>query len=152
METPESMKAELAAWNNGQGIDLESWIGYAGNFQLAVGYISTFWTKFVEFEGYILREGFSQESVRGFEENCAGNRKCVEAVLNHLHIADIQHYSCEDLSKDKIILLGDTLKEIYEAKLQWQFPNKPCKVSFHKPDDDNDLLAYEITFWQRAHE
>ncbi len=24
MNVPESMKAELAAWNNGQGIDLES--------------------------------------------------------------------------------------------------------------------------------
>jgi hypothetical protein len=58
METPESMKAELAAWNNGAGIAIKSWIACEGNFSLAVGYASVFWPKFVVFEGYILREGF----------------------------------------------------------------------------------------------
>ncbi len=152
MNVPKSMEAELAAWNNGQGIDLESWIGCVGNFSLAVGYLSVFCPEFVEFEGYILREGFSEDSLRGFEESCAGNKKAVEAVMNHLHIADIQHYGCEDLSKDKVVLLGSKLKEIYEAKLQWQFPNKPCVVSFYEPDDENALIAYEITFWQKANE
>lgn len=152
METPESVKAELAAWNNGQGIDLESWIGCVGNFNLAVGYLSTFCPEFVEFEGYILRNGSFEDSLRGFEESCAGNRKAIEAVMNHLHIADIQHYGCEDITKDKVVLLGNKLKEIYESRLQWQFPNKPCMVSFYEPDDDNDLTAYQITFWQKAHE
>ncbi len=152
MDTPESMKADLAAWNNGQGIDLESWIGCAGNFGLAVGYLSVFCPEFVEFEDYILRNCSFENSLRDFEKSCAGDKKAIEAVMNHLHIADIQHYGCEDLSKDKVVLLGRKLKEIYEARLQWQFPNKPCVVSFYEPDDENDLLAYEITFWQKAHE
>ena len=42
MDTPESMKAELAAWNNGAGIDIESWVGCEGKFSLAVGYSSIF--------------------------------------------------------------------------------------------------------------
>ena len=152
MDIPESMKAELAAWNNGQGIDLESWVGCLGNFSLAVGYLSIFCPEFVEFEGYILRKGFSEDSLRGFESSCGGDRKSIEAVMNHLHIADIQHYGCEDLSKDKVILLGSKLKEIYEARLQWQFPDKPCTVSFYEPDHAEELAAYEITFWQKAHE
>ncbi len=32
MDTPESMKPELAAWNNGDGIDLETWVANEGNF------------------------------------------------------------------------------------------------------------------------
>ena len=152
MDIPESMKAELAAWNGGRGIDLESWVSCVGNFNLAVGYLSVFWPEFAEFEGYILGKGFSEDSLRGFERSCAEDRKSVEAVMNHLHIADLQHYGCEDLSKDKVILLGVRLKEIYEAKLRWQFPNKPCTVSFYEPDDSDDLEAYEITFWQKAHE
>jgi hypothetical protein len=52
MEIPESMKSELAAWNNGAGIDLESWTGCEGRFALAVGYAAIFWPEFVEFEGY----------------------------------------------------------------------------------------------------
>jgi len=123
MNIPDSMKAELAAWNNGQGIDLESWVGCEGNFCLAVGYAAIFWPQFVAFEGYILRAGFSVDSLRGFEAQEKGTRASVEAVMNHLHIAGIQHSGCPDLSKDKVLLIGTTLKEIYEAKLQWQFPS-----------------------------
>jgi hypothetical protein len=134
METPESMKAELAAWNNGAGIDIESWVGCEGNFSLAVGYTSVFWPEFVAFDGYILRKGFSEASLRGFERQ--RDRKSVEWVMNHLHIADIQYYGCKDASKDKLLLLGNVLKEIYEAKLLWQLPDCPCIVEFYKPKDE----------------
>ena len=42
MKLPKSMKEELGAWNNGKGIDLDSWISCSGNFSLAVGYASIF--------------------------------------------------------------------------------------------------------------
>jgi len=48
--------------------------------------------------------------------------------------ADIQHYGCSDFSKDEALLIGATLKEIYEAKLQWQFPDRPSQVrSTYRP-------------------
>jgi hypothetical protein len=100
MKTPDSMKAELSAWNNDGGIDLESWIGCEGSFSLAVGYATVFWPEFVEFDGYILSKGFSEDSLRGFERQQAGNRKSVEWLMNHLHILYI-HYSAKDASKDK---------------------------------------------------
>jgi len=149
---PESMKAELAAWNNGRGIDLESWVGCVGNFGLAVGYTTFFWPEFVEFEGYILRANFSEESLRGFEVQENSTRQSVEFVMNHLHLADIQHLGCSDLTADKLRHLGTTLKELYEAKLQWQFPGRPCRVSLFIPEDDSAVMDYEITFWQQAHE
>jgi len=152
MEIPESMKAELSAWNNGEGIDLDSWVGCEGNFRLAVGYASIFWPTFVEFERYIFTEGFSINSVRGFESQNGSIPKSVEWIINHLHIADIQHYGCEDISKDKIVLLGNTLKEIYESKLKIQYPDKPCVVEFYQPEDSNDLIQYQLSFWQAKHE
>ena len=152
MKIPKSMKAELMAWNNSEGINLESWIGCSGSFSLAIGYSTIFWPSFVEYKGYILREGFSKQSLIDFEKQRNGNRKSVEIVMNHFHIADIQYFGCEDISKDKIMPLGKILKEIYEAKLKWQFPDKPCIVSFYQPEDANDLMAYEISFWQKKHE
>ncbi len=150
MDTPESMKSELAAWNNGAGIDLESWIGSEGRFSLAVGNASIFWPEFVMFEGYILRKGFAESSLRGFETSKDANRRSVEWVMNHLHLTDIQFWGCEDASKDKFMLLGNTLKEIYQAKLLWQFPDNPCTVEFHIPDDDEDLVDYQLSFWQKC--
>lgn len=153
METPECMKAELVAWNNGEGIDLESWVGCEGNFSLAIGYATVFWPEFVEFEDYILRKDFSETSLRGFESQEGCSKKSTEWVMNHLHIADIQHYGCKDISKDKLILLGKLLKEIYETKLSAQFPHKPCIVEFYKPEDDEEnLIEYQISFWQSKHE
>lgn len=152
MDIPESMKAELAAWNGGKGIDLESWIGCEGRFALAVGYATIFWPEFVAFDGYILRSGFSETSLRRFESQPGRSRKSVEWVMNHLHIHDIQHVGCTDISKDKFVALGKLLKEIYEAKLKWQFPENPCVVEFHVPEDEGYLRGYQISFWQSAHE
>lgn len=149
---PESMQAELAAWNNGRGIDLEAWVVCSGNFRLAVGYTTIFWPEFVEFEGYILRKDFSENALRGFESQEDTNKKTVEWVMNHLHIGGIQYGGCDDLSKDKIVLLGNILKEIYQAKLQWKFPEKPCTVELHIPEDEDDLSQYQISFWQSKHE
>lgn len=129
MDTPESMKAELAAWNNGDGIDLETWISSEGKFSLAVGYASIFWPAFTLFEGYILPDGVTETVVRGWER-AGRSRKSIEWVLNHLHIADIQHGGCQDISKDKLLVLGNVLKEIYEASFNGNSQMVRVRLSF----------------------
>ncbi len=147
---PESMVLELGAWNNGTGIDLESWTGCKGNFRLAVGYSTVFWPQFEGMGRYILRKGGPSESLISFERQQGATTQSVEAVLNHLHIADSQHAFCADISRDKLIWLGVRLKEIYAAKLAWQFPDTPCVGEFYRPDDPDDLTGYQISFWQGA--
>jgi hypothetical protein len=157
MDIPESMKEELGAWNNGQGIDLESWVGCAGNFSLAVGYTTIFCPQFIEFEDYIFRsdepvcEQF-EKNIRGFESKEGSTAFSVEWVINHLHIADLQYRGCEDISPDKLTLLGNALKEIYEARLAHLFPKKPCVVKFYVPEDPEDYDEYQLSFWQKKHE
>ena len=152
MEVPPSMQAELAEWNGGQGIDLESWIGCEGRFALAVGYTTVFWPDFEEVSGYILRKGVPLDVVRGFESREGATRRSVEATLNHIHLVDLQFRGCPDASPDKLMALGHVLKEVYVAKLKWQFPDRPCSVSLYLPDDLNALDDYELSFWQSAHE
>jgi hypothetical protein len=149
IEVPDSMAAELGAWNNGQGIDLDGWVACTGSFSLAVGYAAVFWPRFIEYEGYVLRDGFSVDALRGFEAQTPGDRRAVENVMNHLHIADLQHVGCPDLSRDKLVLLGDTLKEIHQVKLQHDFPDRSFEVSFWNPNDPENLMEYELSFWQR---
>jgi hypothetical protein len=148
---PADILSELAEWNNGKGIDLVSWVGCSGDFRLAIGYSTIFWPRFVLFDDYIFREGFTAESVRGFEAQHKCDKRSVEAVVNHLHIADIQYHGCEDITEQRVVFLGRILKEIYTAKLAWQFPDRPCEVSFYEPDDRTDLIGFQITFWQKKH-
>jgi hypothetical protein len=152
MDIPESMKEELGRWNNGAGIDLESWVSCMGNYALATGYLTVFWPEFVEHRGYILRKGFSEDSLKGFEEQTGSSRKSVEWVMNHLHIADIHYGDDDQVTKDKVIILGRALKEIYEAKMARQFPGSPCIVELFEPEDGDDLVDYQISFWQARHE
>lgn len=151
IEPPDDMLPELAEWNNGKGIDLESWVACSGNFRLAIGYSTIFWPRFVLFEDYILREGFSIESLRSFEKNPTRGKQSVESVMNHLHLDGIQYQGCEDITEQRIVYLGHTLREIYAAKLAWQFPDRPCEVWFYEPDDRTAFSGYEITFWQKKH-
>lgn len=156
MKIPDSMKEELQAWNNGDGIDLESWTGCSGNFSLAVGYSALFCPQFIEFEDYILQTDEVNDglisSIRGFESQEGSSLKSVEWVINHLHIFDVQYSGCEDISSDKLIVIGDALKEIYEAMLAYKFPNKPCEVEFYIPENKEDYEDYQISFWQKKHD
>jgi hypothetical protein len=152
IQPPASMIAELSAWNNGNGISLEEWTECSGNFKLAVGYAALFWPKFVLFEDYIFRENFTTDTVRGFEKQNNGNKQRVEWIINHLHLDSIQHHGCKDISEDKIVLIGRVLKEIWEAKLLWQFPDRPCQVEFYEPEDKKNLVEYQLSFWQKKHE
>jgi hypothetical protein len=152
---PVSMRDELQSWNSGSGIDLETWIECSGSFTLAVGYAAIFCPEFVEFEDYILRcrdiTPHVIQAIRGFESRNGTTPRSVEWVLNHLHIADIHHNGCSDLSADKLIFIGNMLKKIYEARLAFLFPQKPCIVEFYTPDDQNNLDDYQLSFWQTKH-
>ena len=138
---------ELPSWNHGAGIDAESWISCVGNYELATGYSLIFWPKFVRFDGYVLHEGFSEDSLRGFEDATDGNRIAVEAVMNHIHLADI-HGNVE-ATEIQLRYLGRVLKEIYEVKLRRDFPTTRFIVSFND-DAGLDSRDYELTFWQVA--
>jgi hypothetical protein len=49
------------------------------------------------------------------------------------------------------MFIGNALKKIYEARLAYLFPQKPCVVQFYIPEDKTNLTDYQISFWQVMH-
>lgn len=143
---------ELKDWNNGNGIDVESWIGCMGNFRKAIGYSAIFWPTFVEVEGCIVRACTPRENVLEWLEQCKGDRSGVEAGINHLHLFGLHHMGCEDISPERLSYLGRVLKEIYECKLKRDFPDKTFVVELYEPDVKEDLEEYILTFYQKEQE
>ena len=149
---PPSMKPELAEWNGGKGIDLEAWISCSGSVKLAVGYAEYFWPEFDLVEGSIVRSGTTSDAIQQWNKTGSGDRRTIEATMNHMHLIDIHYHDQENQTEDLFLRLGTVLAEIYEAKLQWQFPDRPCTVSLLIPENRQEFSSYQITFWQRAHE
>ena len=139
--------AELPAWNNGAGISVESWIGCAGNFELAVGYSRLFWPDFVEHEDCVFFADFAVDSYRGFMDQCNGDRRRVETVMNHRHVFDYFSHAGGSATEAQIIYLGRVLKDIWQAKLMRDFPHRHFVVSFPEGPYE-DLIDYEVSFWQ----
>jgi len=150
-DIPNSMSEEgnSIKWENGDSIDLLTWIDREGSYDLAVGYSELFWPK-LEIKGkYLLRAGCTDEELADWEKATGSNPKAIEAVINHVHLSDIHMHDDTGLTDDKMIFLGNRLKEIYEAKLIWQVPDRPCVVNFDIPEDGEE---YQITFWQKIWE
>ena len=139
---------ELQDWNNGDGIDVQSWIECVGSFQKAIGYSTVFWPEFAEVEGCVVRAGVPAENVRRWLTQCDGNPSCAEATINHLHLDGLHYMGCEDISPERVAYLGRILKEIYECKLKRDFPDKTFVVAFDEPDDKEDVENYILTFYQ----
>lgn len=144
----ESLIPDLKEWNNGKGIDPESWVGCEGNFRLAAAYSLIFWPTFVEMDGMVFRGDMDQLTLDSWLIGLDGDKSSVEATANHLHIRDIHYLGCPDASVDRFVYLGNVLKQIYAAKLSMQFPDRNFIVQFYEPPDQ-DLNEYQITFYQR---
>jgi hypothetical protein len=94
---------ETQKWNHGRGIDLLAWICHMGNIEQAIAYGELFWPEFVEFDGCILFAGFREESYQGFMSHTGGDRRAVEAVMNHHHILDLFFGSQQEPTRSQVV-------------------------------------------------
>lgn len=138
---------ELKRWNNGGGIDPETWAGCTGTFQLAVAYTTIFWPDFTEMDGMVFRGKMTRAMLDSWIKNCSGDRKNIEATANHLHILDLHYLGSPDASEERIVFLGNVLREIYRAKLRLEFPDRNFTVDFYEPPN-KELQEYQLTFYQ----
>jgi hypothetical protein len=138
---------ELSLWNHGAGVDPESWIAGSGNYPLAIGYGLVFWPRFIEFEGHILREScFSDDNLRAWQRT-GHDRRAIESVINHVHITDIHGGNPPEPNEAQFRHLGRLLREMLEAKLNRDFPDRSFEVVFND-QPGLDLDDYEVSFWQ----
>jgi len=138
---------ELRLWNEGNGIDVDSWLTCVGNHEHAVAYGSLFWPKFTIHDDCVLFADFNEESYSGFLDSTRGHKKSVEIVMNHQHILQLFQNESDDPSEDLIVYLGRLLRDMWSCKLARDFPERNIVVSF--PEEKvGDLLNYEITFYQ----
>lgn len=149
IESRELLLPQLKDWNNGQGIDPLSWVGCSGNFDLAIGYTTLFWPDFVEHDGMVFARHALNEKSLGTIKSClekfSNDKTQVERLLNHLHLLDTHHVGCPGATPEKLEFLGETLRDMWMAKLTQDFPGVKFIVEL-LGNPSSDLFDYQITF------
>ncbi len=136
---------ELAEWDSGQGIDAESWVTMICNFQMTVAYTTVFWPEFVVVDDCVFLEDYAREFYETMR-NKGTSRRDMEQMLNHQHIADIHSYGDPNATRERVVFIGNILKEIYECKLGQTFPDRVFSVEFVASGDD--VSSYALHFCQ----
>lgn len=140
---------ELKDFNGGNGIDIDGWIGCEGDHKHLIGYARILWSDFVEHDGCILLgDSVDEANYRAFLKQTNGDKTRVEAVMNHEHILDLFSRSHHETpTRDVILYKGRLMKEIWQTKLNSDFPGRKITVNFLE-EDFEDITEYQITFYQ----
>ena len=76
------------------------------------------------------------------------DKKGIEALVNHLHILDIQNPGdWQDVNETQVRFLGEKLRDAWAAKLAIDFPTKTFTVEFIEGSASN-LMEYQVLFYQ----
>jgi hypothetical protein len=139
---------ETRTWNNGEPVSLEGWIFALGRYEHMIAYGELFWPDFVEHDCCILLAG-GEESYAGFMKQTGGNKQAVEAMINHLHVIDLVYQPDAEPRREQLVYLGRLLREMWQAKLAKEFPDRRFVVHFEEGGlSDDDAYVFVVNFHQ----
>jgi hypothetical protein len=136
---------ELAAWNEGQRIDVLTWLCLVGSHAHAVAYGRLFWPEFTVREGCVLLADFEEGPF--LETLRTSDRRTTEWLMNHRHILDLFSEESGSPTRELVLHLGRLLKEMWTCKLARDFPERRFTVDFRE-DGVEKLEDYQVTFFQ----
>jgi hypothetical protein len=139
---------ELTDWNNGQRVNILTWLHAVGDYKQAIAYGELYWPTFVEHDGCVFRASIDDEVYRTFLEQTGGDKSSTEMVINHIHIIDLFASSDSTPTLNQALHLGRLIKAMWAAKLIVDYPGRAMIVSFSE-DDFDSLLDLEVTFFQK---
>src|SRR4029453_5763526 len=122
---------------------LREYLQDMGTWEVLAACATLFWPEFVEVDGGVFRaQVYSAENVSHWMEVLQGDRRAVEAMINHLHVGYLLSATPEH--EEICSYLLQVLAGTWAAALRHHFPDREFEVLI---DDDQDP---EITFCQRV--
>jgi hypothetical protein len=109
-------------------------------------YRKLFWPEFVQHDDCVFL-AFDETPYRQWIHQTGGDKRKVEATMNHRHIVGLLLASVESPTRELIVEFGQLLREVWETKLRHDFPTRRFCVSF-STERCAALSDYEITFYQ----
>jgi len=119
------------------GLELWSYLGVVGSYELAAAFSKLFWPDFVEVEGcVVLAEHFYEGAIKGVK--LPQERQQFEMSINHVHVWDLfsndPGRASVNIELDEY--LAKILTVIWKHALQESFPDKEFEFSYATEPDD----------------
>jgi hypothetical protein len=135
---------ELKEWNNGRSVDPKYYIAAIGNYEHAIAHGRLFWPDFTEHDDCIFfSDSFTEDNYQNWMKSSDNDKDAVQRVMNHQHISDM--FPNIDPEENQIVYLGRLLKEIWQTKLNQEFPEHNFIVELI--DDDEYFDELQITIY-----
>ncbi|HEX3539878.1 MAG TPA: hypothetical protein VHT75_05480 [Acidimicrobiales bacterium] len=131
---------EMRATWSGPEITLRSFINIKGSMELGYAFAATFWPDLIEMhEGIFIAEQYNDGTYRRWFDAFDGDLTKVEAMLNHLHVADLfmNGPSDDDVPVEVYRRFADVLAGCWRAAAQEQFPRR--RIQVYSWDDVGDF-------------
>ena len=131
-------------WANG---NVSYWISMIGTLEHMIGYGELFWPDFIEHDDCILkREAVDEESYRDWLSRFEGDKQAVESMINHVDLIYlVENPDDNEQTDEQRSYLGRLLREMWQAKLARQFPERNLVVELSDEPEGEPL----ITVYQR---
>lgn len=131
---------------NKNNFDWWSYVNLKTDLQTALGIAKFFYPEIIEIENcIILKTQFSNSRYEEWKEDCKGNKRDIEKMMNLYEVKDFFHINTKDDGKfyEEIEALADVLKLFWSMSFKNRYPKKNIKVVTFKEYDSLFITVYE---------
>lgn len=123
---------DMDYWSDHMNASLEDYLHARLNPEMLLGFMQLLWREVVEVGGRIYwADGFSEENLEEWKRTETfrmGGMPAVQAVVNHVHVADLFHTFARDMSLDNLCFVARVLGAAWKGRLETAFPDRQFLV------------------------
>lgn len=125
------------------------YLNYRGNFEIAAAFCNLFHPELVEVEGCILlAEQARRYNFVEWKQKLEGDRKRIEATINHVHVYDLfLNSNREGINSQTYEHIGQTLLKCWSCALREAFPDRHFKFDYASEPEE---YGPTLTFFQES--
>ena len=129
-----------------QSVDDNFFTAYTAPF---MNYLNHCWPTFQERQGCIILNDVNGKDLAEMLYITQNSKISVETQLNRRRLIHILPANAP-INPADLSVIGSTLREMWQAKLRKDFPNKTFSVIFTEGTNGLDVENFEITFFQNS--
>ncbi len=135
---------EYQKWKKANPNNFSWWnfVNMKADLDTALAFAKLYCPEIVEIEGCcFLKDKFNSQIYESWKQECKGNKKNLEMMVNLYQISDFFEINKTDNEKEKIIALGNILKFFWTTSFEKMYPNKTLKVEIYEESDEELFIT-----------